>query len=141
MLETRIAPEEVGPLLASLRRAEPRMLFQVFASRRTPNPSAVKMVAAQTLAASDSGATLAKKPELDLLLRLAGTRQIEDAIERCGYKSGKGRLFLVVASDDDLASPHLDALEPKRFRRVEERTLSRSDLEFVERAALLSAEA
>jgi tRNA threonylcarbamoyladenosine modification (KEOPS) complex Cgi121 subunit len=117
------------------------VLAQVFASRRTPNPAALKMVAAQTLAAASSGATLAKKPELDLLLRLAGTRQIGEAIERCGYKSGKGRLFLVAASDDGAAISRVNALDPTKFVRVDDRALSKSDLEFVERAALLSAEA
>jgi tRNA threonylcarbamoyladenosine modification (KEOPS) complex Cgi121 subunit len=117
------------------------VIFQIFASRRTPNPAAVKMLAAQTLAAADSGATLAKKPELDLLLRLAGTRQIGEAIERCGYKSGKGRLFLVAASEEDVTTSRVSALDPQKFRRVKDRALSKGDLEFVERAALLSAEA
>jgi tRNA threonylcarbamoyladenosine modification (KEOPS) complex Cgi121 subunit len=99
------------------------------------------MVAAQTLAAVASGTTLAKKPELDLLLRLAGTRQIGEAIERCGYKSAKGRLFLVAASEEEASLERVEGLDPDRFPRVAERSLSSDDLRFVERAALLTAEA
>jgi len=100
------------------------------------------MVAAQTLAAAKAGATLAEKPELDLLLRLAGTRQIGEALKRAGYRSGKQRLFLVAAWEGAASEPKTlkrVASRDRRFRRLEERPPTEEDLDSVERAALLAA--
>ena len=43
-----------------------------------------------------TGALLAAKPEVDLLLRLAGTTQIALAIEEAGYRA-RGPMILVAA--------------------------------------------
>jgi len=99
------------------------------------------MIAAQTLTAARSGATLAERPELDLLLRLAGTRQIGEAFRRIGYKTKGKRLFVVAASEGSRA-PMLRVgraiAKDGRFSEVPKKQPARGDLELVERAALLA---
>jgi tRNA threonylcarbamoyladenosine modification (KEOPS) complex Cgi121 subunit len=82
--------------LQELRSEFPRVVIQVVSMKVLPSAKAVEMLAAQTLRARDTGALLAGKPEVDLLLRLAGTNQITVAIEKTGYKS-KGTKMLVAA--------------------------------------------
>ena len=140
--EVGVPPEEVEDLLTKVRKQTPGVIVQVVGAERAPNPSAVEMIAAQTLTAAKSGATLAERPELDLLLRLAGTRQIGEAFQRVGYKSNDKRFFMVAASEGSGAplarmSKRLSA--DKRFKEVARKKLAKSDLEQVERAALLAA--
>jgi tRNA threonylcarbamoyladenosine modification (KEOPS) complex Cgi121 subunit len=100
------------------------------------------MVALQTLAAARSGSTLADKPELDLLLRLAGTRQIGEALRLAGYKSGGKRLFIVAASqgrDGELLRVKKRLAKERRIVALPKRRLEKEDLDYVERAALLAA--
>lgn len=133
-------PDDVESILSGLRLAGHKALVQAFASRRPPDMVALEMLAAQTIYASASGATLANKPELDLLLRLAGTRQIGEALERHGYRSGRGALYVVAASSDpDALEALVGRLErDARLREVPRRRARKGTLELVERAALLS---
>jgi tRNA threonylcarbamoyladenosine modification (KEOPS) complex Cgi121 subunit len=98
------------------------------------------MIAAQTLTAAKSGATLAEKPELDLLLRLAGTRQIGEAFRRVGYRSSGKRMFMVAAAGKGQRLKRLgdEMAKAKGFKEVKKRALAKADLEKVEVAALLS---
>jgi len=139
--EVGVPPDEVEELLAKVRKRVPRVIIQVVGATRAPNPSAVEMIAAQTLTAAKSGTTLAERPELDLLLRLAGTRQIGEAFQRVGYKSNKKRFFMVAASEGSgatLARMVMRLAVDKRFKEVAKKKLTKSDLEQVERAALLA---
>jgi len=140
--EVGVPQEEVEGLLAKIRKQSPGIIVQVIGAARAPNPNAVEMIAAQTLMAAKSGWTLAERPELDLLLRLAGTRQIGEAFQRVGYKSNGKRFFMVAASDGNRApltrlGKRLAA--DKRFTEVAKTRLAEGDLEQVERAALLAA--
>jgi tRNA threonylcarbamoyladenosine modification (KEOPS) complex Cgi121 subunit len=140
--EFKVRPGKVEGLLAELRKRSPSVIIQVFGSGSAPNAAAVEMVAAQTLTAAKSGSTLAEKPELDLLLRLAGTRQIGEAFRRVGYKSEGKRLFMVAATAGDGAAMKRLAnglSTDRRFAEVAKKELGKVDLEMVERAALLSA--
>ena len=93
----------------------------------------VELVAAQTFQAGSSGALLANKPEIDFLLRLAGTTQISKALKDAGAKSGEP-FVLVVAGRGALKRPSdLDGVELTR------RGLSDEELGKIERAALLNA--
>jgi tRNA threonylcarbamoyladenosine modification (KEOPS) complex Cgi121 subunit len=134
--------EEVEGILTKVRAGSPGVIVQAFASGSAPNPSAVKLIAAQTLTAAKSGYTLAERPELDLLLRLAGTRQIGEAFQRVGYKSEGKRLFMVAAEEGGGATlRHLSERLARdgRFAEVAKRKLAKSDMEQVERAALLAS--
>lgn len=140
--EVDAGPGEIEPLLAETRERSPGVIVQVVGADKAPNPRALELIAAQTLAASRSGATLAERPELDLLLRIAGTRQIGEAFARVGYKSEAKRLFMVAACEGGGAA--LRTLSKRlakdgRFREVPRRHVGEEDLELVERAALLSA--
>jgi tRNA threonylcarbamoyladenosine modification (KEOPS) complex Cgi121 subunit len=140
--EVSVLPEEVEEILATVRKLTPGVIVQVVGASRAPNPAAVEMIAAQTLTAAKSGTTLAERPELDLLLRLAGTRQIGEAFQRVGYKSKDRRFFMVAASEGSGAT--LERMSKrltvdKRFKEVGKKKLTKTDLDQVERAALLAA--
>lgn len=138
----KIASSRAEAFLADLRMDHPKLILQVFSADSPPNGTAIEMIAAQTLMAARSGSTLAVKPELDLLLRLAGTRQIGEAFSRLGYKSGGENLFLVAASP---SKPPLERLarrlasEEVVVEKLARKELGENDLQMVERAALLSA--
>ena len=134
--------EEAEVVLAKLRKENPEAIIQVFGAGTIPNAAAVEMVAAQTLTAAKSGSTLAERPELDLLLRLAGTRQIGEAFKRLGYKSDRKKLFVVAASMGDgapMTRLKKAMSKDRRFIEVEKKKLGKLDLQMVERAALLAA--
>ncbi len=132
------APAEA--VLAKARAENPGVVVQLFKADSAPNPAALELVAAQTLAAAAAGTTLADKPELDLLLRLSGTRQIGEAFEVAGYRSGARRLFLLAASEGtgSLRGMKASLGGDARFSEVPRRELSEEDLDLVERAALLA---
>lgn len=139
--EVRASREEVEELLSKTRRQNPRVIVQVMGDSVTPNPAAIEMIAAQTLAAARSGSTLAERPELDLLLRLAGTKQIGQALKRSGYASAGTRLFMVAASDGggaDIGRLTKRLAKDARFSRLSKRELAAEDFARVEVAALLS---
>lgn len=137
-----VPQEEVEGLLAEIRKQSPKVIVQLIRAASAPNPRAVEMIAAQTLMAARSGSTLAERPELDLLLRLAGTRQIGEAFRRVGYKSNGKRFFMVAASEGhkaEMTRMGKRLSTDKRFRALAKKQLAKSDLEHVERAALLAA--
>ena len=140
--EVNLEPDELEALLARARKESPGAILQAFKAGGTPNLGAIEIIAAQTLAASQSGATLAERPEFDLLLRLAGTRQIGEAIGQVGYRSNGKRLFLVAAWASGGAEPkglRRLASRDERFERIAKRPPNIDDLELVERAAILAA--
>ena len=119
------------------RQAAPpsgRWLVQTAAEGAATNEFLVEMLAAQTFRAEASGSMLARSAEMDFLLRLAGTTQISRAIREKG--SAKGEPFLLVVAG---------RTKPRRKRGVpgEElprRELSKSELQRVEKAALLNVQ-
>lgn len=114
--------------------ANPGSLVQVARAGAASNELLVEMLAAQTLRAESSGSMLAKKPEVDLLLRIAGTTQISAAIE--GYGAAKGKRFLAInAGREALAVP-----EGFGESELPRKSLTKSELLRVERAALLNAQ-
>lgn len=119
------------------RKADPNRagrLVQTVSDEGERNVSLFEMIAAQTFQAQDSGGLLAKKPEIDLLLRLAGTTQISDAIKKRGAVNGK-EFLLVVA--DRTAVKEVSELVEFALPRKE---LTRRELQKVERSALLNAQ-
>jgi tRNA threonylcarbamoyladenosine modification (KEOPS) complex Cgi121 subunit len=133
-------PASADKELRNLREENPGLVIQLLAMKKRPNTRAVEMVAAQTLRARETGAMIAAKPEVDLLLRLAGTAQISQAIEKSGYKA-EGRRFLVAAGLDE----GIDRLEKSlsggaradRYSLLPEDELDADGAAMVERAALL----
>ena len=133
-------PGQADAELRRLRELHPDLVIQLVSMRKKPNAKAVEMIAAQTIRARETGALIAEKPEVDLLLRLAGTAQISEAIEKAGYKA-RGRRFLVGAGPDEGVArlgSHLGREEfAGRYRRIPGGRLDDEGREMVERAALL----
>ena len=100
----------------------------------TDNELYFEMLAAQTLRADSLGCLLARKPEIDFLLRLAGTTQISEAIKKKGARPGEIFVLTVAGRSEPKRPPGVPA------RRLPRRELSKVELERIERAALLNAE-
>ena len=118
-------PEEMK---AKLSEANPGAVVQAVRTSAARNQWFVEMLGAQTLRAEGSGRMLAKKPEIDLLLRLAGTKQISRAIRTHGAKPGEPFLLIAAASSavkggGDLAELPSRPLSPGEFARIERAAL------------------
>ena len=114
----------------------PGSIVQTVRADAATNGFFVEMIAAQTIRAKGTENLLAKKPEVDLLLRLAGTTQISRAIEQIGAKKGKPFLLVIAGPGRRLASLNLDELGGSE---LEKRDLSSDELDRIEQAALLNA--
>src|SRR5690348_10589946 len=88
---------DAGETRDKMKRDHPTSLVQTLGVSATFNERLLELLAAQTMAASSGGTLVAKKPEIDFLLRVAGTTQISKAIRKVGSKTKKP-FILVVAS-------------------------------------------
>ena len=114
----------------------PGSIVQAVRADAATNGFFVEMIAAQTLCAKGTKNLLAKKPEVDLLLRLAGTTQISRAIEQMGAKKGKPFLLVIAGPCTRLVSLSVEELGGSE---LEKRELSSDELDRIEQAALLNA--
>lgn len=114
--------------------ANPGSLVQAVRAGSLANEALAEMLAAQTFRAESTGNMLAKKPEVDLLLRLAGTTQISKAIRAQGSVAGE-RFLVINAARSEVAAP-------PEFRKAElpRKPLTGTELSRVESAALLDAQ-
>lgn len=126
-----LAPDEAKKALS---RANPGSVVQAAGEGAAKNVLFIEMIAAQTFRAMASGSLLARKPEIDLLLRLAGTTQIAKAIRTRGAKAGAPFIAMVATTTAPIRPPELDVGELPRRR------LNRTELGRIERAALLGAD-
>jgi tRNA threonylcarbamoyladenosine modification (KEOPS) complex Cgi121 subunit len=111
-----------------------KWVVQTAAGAAAENEFFLEMLAAQTLQAEASGSLLARSPEMDFLLRLAGTTQISRAIREKGSSKGKPFLLVVAGRTKPGGMGWISGQELPR------RGLSKSELQRVEKAALLSAQ-
>jgi len=124
-------------LKARLLRSFPNLLFQLVDASSGSNERFFRLITAQTLKASGDGSLLAKKPEVDLLLRLARTTQISEAVASVGYKRGEKRILIAAGKKGEVKRMVGSGIaEGRRLPSVE---LSESEWERVEEAAILSA--
>ncbi len=126
-----LRPED---LKARLAAANPDMMVQAVNGDAAKNLWFIELLAAQTLQAESSGSLLAKKPEIDFLLRLAGTTQISRAIKRHGARAGEPFLLVVAGRVPPRGTGELKGKELPR------NTPTARELAMVEKAALLSAD-
>lgn len=119
--------------MAAARMPNARYLVQCVNTRAGRNLGFLEMIAAQTLSALRTGNLLAKKPEVDFLMRVAGNAQIKQAIDRAGAKKGE-RFLLVVFSERDFKFR-----KRRGWSSLAKSGPRKSDLERVEQAALLNA--
>lgn len=83
--------------LDALRHELPTIWIQAVDSRYVLDENHLRRIVEVTMAAKDTGNMLGRRPEIDLLLRLAQTTQISAAISRAGV--GAGSVVLVAAGD------------------------------------------
>ena len=120
-------------LRLGFRSRNPGAIVQAVRTGAASNAFFLEMLAAQTLRAMVSGSLVAKKAEIDFLLRLAGDSQITRAMARVGVQDGEDFL-LVVASRGRIAVP-----PGHGGRELPSSTLSEDELDGIEKAALLNA--
>ena len=130
---------EAGPDPDSIREKviaqTPGSLVQAVSARAAKNGYYIEMIAAQTLHATGTPNLLARKPEVDLLLRFAGTTQISRAIGQMGAKIGRPFILVVAGPAKQLARVNWAELHGKELVK---RDLSPDELERIEAAALLN---
>jgi tRNA threonylcarbamoyladenosine modification (KEOPS) complex Cgi121 subunit len=134
-IDGKVASEDLS---RSIRGEFPGLLVQTVDSAAATNEMFVEMIGEQTLEAGAAGSPLAKKPEVDLLMRLGGTTQIARAILQVGVKRGYEFILVVVGNEADILK--LESTRSKGWERMPRHQLDRDDLQRIERAALLDAE-
>lgn len=128
-------------LLLKLREKFPQLVLQLVSFEKEPNARVMELIASQTVEALESKSLLATKPEVDLVLRLAGTSQIVTALKRVGYGS-RGSKILVAIGNRRSASrfQKYAKSQSRKLRPLKKSRLDNEDLERVELAALLGAQ-
>ena len=128
----KIDPEEAK---ASFRKANPGSMVQTIFFDVCKNARTLEVIAGQTLTAVDTGNLVARKPEIDFLLRIAGTTQIAEAIRKAGSTRGEPFVLVTSAKAKKLNVPAgLGGVPMKR------RALDPEDYDMIERGALLNVE-
>jgi tRNA threonylcarbamoyladenosine modification (KEOPS) complex Cgi121 subunit len=117
--------------------SHPGLLVQVVRAEALRNMALAEMLALQTFRAAEGGTLLARSPEMDFLLRVAGTSQIQKAVKGSGAAPGR-RNVMVVASSGRVPVQVSDWMEA--FVPLPTLGLSVAELRRVETAALLNAE-
>ena len=125
---------EAAQVKERVSRQNPGLVVQAVQPKAASNEFFVELIAAQTLRAAETGNLLAKKPEIDLLLRLAETTQISVAIARLGAR--RGEPFLLVAAGRRELMAELG--QQPGWTRLARAGLTEREKERIERAALLN---
>lgn len=134
----RFAKVSSEELRRRVSTAHPELIVQTVRPDTVSNEALVEMIGAQTLEARRAGRPLARKPEVDLLMRLGGTTQIADAIGAVGAGGSEDFVLVVVGDESDIIE--LQSGEATGWQRVPRAELRRDELLKIERAALLDAE-
>jgi tRNA threonylcarbamoyladenosine modification (KEOPS) complex Cgi121 subunit len=135
--KARIGSGDADRALLSLRKRHPSMIIQFVRLKKVPEGRAIQMIGQQTLRAAETGALLAAKPEVDLLLRLAGTTQISVAIEESGYRATGELLVVAAGPPGGLSRLRKELVGDPIYELLEGDRVSASGLGLIERAALL----
>jgi tRNA threonylcarbamoyladenosine modification (KEOPS) complex Cgi121 subunit len=135
--EAKLAPEEAERELLRLRSSHTGLVIQLVSMKRLPSAEAVLMIAAQTLRALDTDSLLAAKPEVDLLLRLAGTSQITVALKKNGYRSGGTMMLVAAGPEKELGRLEREISKVGPYRLREAGEMDEESRDMVEIAALL----
>jgi tRNA threonylcarbamoyladenosine modification (KEOPS) complex Cgi121 subunit len=125
---------DAGETRDKMKRDHPTSLVQTLGVSASFNERLLELLAAQTMAASSGGTLVAKKPEIDFLLRVAGTTQISKAIRKVGSKTKKP-FILVVASRRRISK----GIGDPEWKELARHGLSGKELDRIELGALLNA--
>jgi tRNA threonylcarbamoyladenosine modification (KEOPS) complex Cgi121 subunit len=123
--------------LLSLRGRHPGLIIQLVTLKSLPGNRTVAMIGQQTLRAAKTGALLAARPEVDLLLRLAGTTQIAVAIKEAGYRAKGEKLLVAAGPAAELESLEEELAGDPGYEVLKGEEIGAEGLAMVERAAVL----
>ncbi len=139
-LELSLKSAAAEGFLSAVRRRFPKLTVQLVTFGKVPNGRMLELMGNQTITALAQGSLLASKPEVDLLLRVAGTSQIEVALRTVGYGREGKKVLLAIGDGRALArlQRYCISLAPGATP-LGKSPLSRRELEKVEEAALLGA--
>ncbi len=109
------AKDTVEPkdLLDEIRRRFPKLVLQIISDNAVYDDEHLKWVARQSWLAKNRGIMLAKKVELDLLMRIAGAAQIADALKIAGAR--KDEPFVILGIGEERAIRSLRSWVARRF--------------------------
>jgi tRNA threonylcarbamoyladenosine modification (KEOPS) complex Cgi121 subunit len=126
-------------LLTKLRKEFPSLVMQLV-KIDSLNSKFLEMIAEQTVQARMNRSLLAEKEDIDLILRLAGTTQIAEAIKRVGHQRTGNNTLIAIGKEKDM-KPFMRYLsQEKAFMKLSRFALSEEELELIERSALLNVE-
>jgi tRNA threonylcarbamoyladenosine modification (KEOPS) complex Cgi121 subunit/molybdopterin converting factor small subunit len=92
--------KDVGTFLDELRKDHAGVHIQMLNAESVFGLEHISRVISIVMEAKRRGIMIANKPETELLLRLACTRQISEAISRVGVKQGSSSCFVAFSEDD-----------------------------------------
>jgi tRNA threonylcarbamoyladenosine modification (KEOPS) complex Cgi121 subunit len=138
VIAARAAPAGATEVeLLSLRGRHPCLIIQLVTLKEVPGNRTVAMIGQQTLRAARTDALLAAKPEVDLLLRLAGTTQIAVAIREAGYRARGEKLLVAAGPSEEVESLREELAEKGGYQVLKGEEIDADGLAMVERAAVL----
>jgi tRNA threonylcarbamoyladenosine modification (KEOPS) complex Cgi121 subunit len=137
VIAARASPEAAEAGLLALRGRHPSLIIQLVTLKSLPGNRTVAMIGQQTLRAAKTGALLAAKPEVDLLLRLAGTTQIAVAIEEAGYRAKGEKLLVAAGPAREVESLEEELTGDPSYEVLRGEEIGPEGLAMVERAAVL----
>lgn len=88
--------------LEDLRKEFPRITIQIIAVHAVYSPEHLMWVVRQSWLAKARASMLARRVEIDILMRLAGSSQIANAIKVAGAKKGSAFVVLGIGTEEDL---------------------------------------
>ena len=94
--------EEPKNFLEDLRKEFPKIAIQILSADAVYNPEHLKWVVRQSWLAKERGIMLAKRVELDILMRVAVSSQISDAIEIAGAKRNHRFIVIGIGAENEL---------------------------------------
>ena len=95
------AKQKLGiDFLDNIRKKFPNLVIQAISSNYILSKSHAEKIISISYLARQNQSLLSKKIDTDILLRFAGTTQIQDAIKRVGIKQGKD--FVIIATGKKL---------------------------------------
>lgn len=95
---------EPKDILDELRRNFPKLILQIISDNAVYDDEHLKWVARQSWFAKDRVIMLAKKVELDLLMRIAGTAQISHALKVAGARKDEPFIILAIGEEGVVGS-------------------------------------
>lgn len=126
--------------LSALRQMFPDLTVQLVTLEKETNATLLEFIGHQTINAIAKRSLLANRPEVDLLLRLAGTSQIGTALKRVGYGKSGNKVLVAIGERSLLLRLRRYCMKhAPRHTPLKKSPLSARDFEKVEVAALLSA--